>query len=107
MTELDTTHCPKHGIEGCPCDTPRYDVDYSTLPTHMQMAARRYIEEHKLPGDFLQAVLRNDLSGAFAKADLTNRAALQTWVEWLWNEAPGHCWGSKEKVDAWVEGYPQ
>lgn len=39
-------------------------------------------------GDFLRAVLDNDLFEAFARADHKNEPALHNIVMWLYNEAP-------------------
>jgi hypothetical protein len=78
------------------------EVDYSSLPEHMQYGAREYVERGRRPGGFLLAVLRNDLVEAFGKADGTNLRAMEVWVLWLFNEAPRECWGSAEKVNAWV-----
>ncbi len=76
-------------------------VDYSMLPDHMQVVAREYVENFLMPGDFLQAVLRNDLVAAFSRADATNAAAMQTWASWLYNECPSAAWGTMAKVEAW------
>ena len=77
-------------------------TDYRMLPEHMQGAARDYIEGHQRPGDFLVAVLENDLVGAFGQADDENTAAMFAWASWLYNEAPAAAWGSRAKVDAWT-----
>jgi len=81
----------------------RYDVDYSSLPEHMRQGASDYIEHSQRPGSFLLAVLQNDLVESFAHADSINIEAMHTWTMWLNNEAPGECWGSKAKVDAWLD----
>ena len=78
-------------------------VDYSKLPSHMQDAAKRYIEKGIRPGHFLTAVICNDLFGAVAHADDTNVKALKTWVQFWYNEAPGSCWKSKDIMTAWVK----
>lgn len=62
----------------------------------------RYVESGVLPGDFLQAVLRNDLGEAAGRADLYNRRRLFEYVQWLYNEAPGTSWGSEVDVKYWV-----
>jgi hypothetical protein len=73
------------------------------IPGRMMGGLRRYVEHGIIPGDFLEAVLRNDLRGACERADEENRVNLPAYVGWLYNEAPGGCWGSSAKVDAWVE----
>ena len=75
--------------------------DYSKLPKHMQSGAQLYIEKGIMPGGFLTAVLENNLTGAFGRADDINKQAMQTWVEWLTCEIPSTIWGSKEKVSQW------
>jgi len=82
------------------------DVDYSTLPEHMQQGARDYVERGYKPGSFLRAVLSNDLVEAFGHADLTNLDHMRAWALWLFNEAPSMCWGSPERVAAWIEARP-
>jgi len=77
------------------------DVDYSSLPNHMQEGASDYVSKGSLPGGFLMAVLSNDLVGAFGQADIINTHAMRDWAAWLHNEAPSECWGSREKVYAW------
>lgn len=79
------------------------EIDYSKLPSHIQDGFRVYIERHVLPGSFVRACLENDLSMAFGKADEINRERLYDIVRFLHNEAPGTCWGSREKVKAWVK----
>jgi hypothetical protein len=77
-------------------------INYEMLPEHMQHGAREYVE-HGIPqGDFLMAVLENDLVEAFARADMTNRFCMHKWAEWLYNQCPRMAWGSKAKVDAWI-----
>ncbi len=76
---------------------------YDQLPEHMREVARDYVERHRRPGDFLAAVLSNDLTGAFSKADVRNIVAMRAWASWLYNEAPAAAWGSKAVVDAWVK----
>jgi len=76
--------------------------EFASIPEHMQGALRRYVLEGIAPGHFLTAVICNDLKGAVGNADDTNLALLQTYVRWFYNIAPGQCWGSKEKMDAWM-----
>ena len=63
----------------------------------------RYVNGCIPTGDFLRAVLANDLREAFGRADAENIATMFQIVSYCWNEIPGNCWGSYEKVDAWLE----
>jgi hypothetical protein len=83
---------------------PMYDDEnpsYTRLPVHMQEAARLWVEYAASPGRFLFAVLNNNLVNAFNCADEKNLAEMRAWVSWLYNDIPGDCWGSKEKITAW------
>ncbi len=59
-------------------------------------------QEHRV-GHFLTAVLSNNLFEAFARADKESAAALRDIVMFVYNELPGQCWGSPEKVTAWIK----
>ena len=62
-----------------------------------------YVEDRLIPGGFLLAVLSNDLFGAVNRADSANQAALADIVKFVYNRMPAGCWGSQEKVYAYVE----
>ena len=66
-----------------------------------------YINDHIDPGGFLSAVLSNDLRESFGRADSQNREDLFEIVCWLWNHAPVDCWGSAERVAAWLSVMPE
>ena len=72
------------------------------IPAYMMPGLLRYIEQGILPGSFLQAVLRNDFREAVTHADDLNLLNLRAYSVYLYNEAPGVCYGSPEKVAAWV-----
>jgi hypothetical protein len=52
-------------------------------------------------GDFVEAVLDNDLKEAFGRADIGNRFMMFDIVELCYNYIPSGCWGSPDKVKAW------
>lgn len=54
-------------------------------------------------GSFLRAVLENDLMEAFGRADDMNRRDLFEIVRYCRWEISGECWGSPEKVAAWLK----
>ena len=75
------------------------------IPKRMQGGLKRYIEEGVTPGGFLVAVLENNLKEAFGRADQENQLIIRNYVEFLYNFAPGACWGSVEKVTNWIEKF--
>ena len=75
--------------------------DYHSID-HLMPSLRRYIDLHCPPGGFLHAVLSNDLKEAIARADEQNMGLLPILATWLYNEAPGGCWGSAERVRNWL-----
>jgi hypothetical protein len=77
--------------------------DYYLIRDDILGAINRYVLEHERKGHFLMAVFENDLREAIARADGENGPVIQQIVCYCHNEIPGNCWGSKEKVAAWLE----
>jgi hypothetical protein len=63
----------------------------------------RYIESGIDPGEFLRAVLRNDLIESFRTADIYNASTMRVLVKYVSNEVPTVCYGSSDKVRDWIE----
>lgn len=63
----------------------------------------RYAREGIPTGDFLTAVLQNDLKEAFARADNFSRWAMFAIVKHVYNKMPALCQGSPAKVEAWLK----
>lgn len=80
----------------------RQDIDYSGLPEALRADAQEYIEHHRPPGDFLQAVICSDLMQAFRYANADNWTRIHEIVSWFCHEAPWVCWGSREAMHAWL-----
>jgi hypothetical protein len=78
------------------------EIKYELLPEHLRGGMRRYIEQGVPPGQFLQAVLRNDFAEAVVAADDANLAAILGIARFMHNEVPRSVWGSRETVDAWL-----
>lgn len=77
-------------------------MDYSGLPEGLQDGMERYVKHGIMPGDFLTAVLSNDLRGSFMRADNSNRSSMFEIVSWCWNELPWGAWGTHGTVLEWV-----
>lgn len=67
----------------------------------------RYASVGVPPGGFLRAVLENDLTESFARADIQNRCDMFEIVSYVYNELPAMCQGSPQKVAAWIEAKAQ
>ena len=78
------------------------NVKWDAVPPHMREHIRAYVEERRPIGHFLTALLSNDLKNAALRADDANRSALADWVGFIYEYAPGDCWGSPEIVEAWL-----
>jgi len=74
------------------------------VPDYMQEGLKRYVEDRIPAGSFLSAVLANNLVEAVGMADVNNMANLPAYANYLYNYAPSDCWGSPEKVKAWLVG---
>lgn len=72
------------------------------VPGHIVPGFIDYILNGREQGSFCMAVVENNLFRAFEKADLVNQQGMSAIVTWLWNYAPTKCWGSPEKVEAWM-----
>lgn len=73
------------------------------LPGYMHPGLARYVLDHTPPGEFLQAIIYNDLGAALRHADDTNKELLHNYVKFFYNEMPAECWGSLEAYKAWLE----
>jgi hypothetical protein len=73
------------------------------VPDHTACVLDEYISKNVEVGGFLKHVLSNDLMGAFGAADSTNMLHMKEIVSFLYNYAPGDCWGSKESYTNWIK----
>lgn len=74
------------------------------VPAHLHSGLVRYIITGIPTGDFLRAVLSNDLILTACRADddltITELRALVRWVN---SEAPSKCHGNHNKVQDWIQ----
>lgn len=70
------------------------------MPERTKLALDEYVKYGEC-GDFIEAVLRNDLTWAVFNADAENLAALEAIVRYVYNHIPSAAWGSQKAVDEW------
>ena len=75
----------------------------TALPEHLRESIDAYVKDGRPTGDFLQAVIENDLAGALARADDDNLGLIHVIVNYLRWECQSGCWGAKGKFDRWIE----
>lgn len=73
------------------------------IPRRIREGLDRYACYGVPTGDFLRAVLSNNLMEAVGRADDDSLAAIQSICQYVHNALPGVCHGSPEKVKAHVE----
>lgn len=79
-----------------------YITDPAQIPAHMMSRLNAYINHGESVGDFLRAVISNNLKDAVGRADDVNINLLPAYVIYLYNEAPAMCWGSPELYEGWI-----
>lgn len=80
-----------------------FEGGYEEIPEHMREAMLAYVHMGRLTGDFLRAVVSNDLIGAVGRANRQNLPLIPLYVYWFYNRAPAGCVGSPDIVRAWIE----
>ncbi len=83
-------------------DATSYTFRHWTIRPDMLEALRDYVTYGRPLGWFLTKVLENNLVEALGAADDENLVTIPAFGAWLYNEAPSRCWGSAEKVAAWL-----
>jgi hypothetical protein len=75
------------------------------VPQHMHASIKAWLERgepHPFSmGQFFFSVLCNRLVQAALAADVTNRAALANWAEFLHNYLPDQAWGDETRLMSW------
>ena len=84
-------------------DTGLQSDDYEDLPTRMLPGLYGYVIHGIPPGDFLTAVITNDLVGAIVLADDQNLSMLPIWVKFFCScVEPTGASGSLAKMNRWI-----
>ena len=79
-----------------------YTYRHYGIRADMLESIKRYVDDHEPRGDFLRAVISNNLRDAVWHADDENLRNLPAFVAYCHNVAPSACWGSPEKYNAWI-----
>jgi len=77
-------------------------LDYSKLPERLRTGTQLYIEKGVPPGDFLTAVIQNNLVETFVRADNDMAKKIYEIITWFYWEVPSACWGSETKMNKWI-----
>lgn len=90
-----------------PCRVPRVEIrrqlDALRVPVHLHDGLVAYLVDRRPTGQFLRAVLENNLVEAVMRADPASLAGLRPLLLFLVNQATSTCWGSPTLVAAWLE----
>ena len=109
----DKTDIETAGAFGCVFHTDKqlskdlYRFREFYIPKRMMPGIRRYIEDHVRPGDFLCAVIQNNLQNAYSLADEENQRNLPAYIKYFYNEAPAPCHGSAKRLGEWLKLKPK
>ena len=79
------------------------DMDFTGVPIHLHQGLLRYLHDGVPPGNFLQAVIRNDLSDAILRADDECLGSIKGIVGFFNMEMPAPSWGSQAAMDKWCK----
>jgi len=72
------------------------------IPSHLCKEIYDYIVNRHTPSSFLRAVIRNDLQNSLELANTECRLNLHAIVNVFYCLAPDACWGSLDKMKAWL-----
>ena len=84
----------------------KFPDKYGAIPERMMASLRAYVMEGRPVGNFLSALLSNNLMETFAYADDENIAAIKDYVKLVYNFLPGNSHGSADRVRNWIASHP-
>jgi hypothetical protein len=79
-------------------------ADWGGFPIDYRETFRGYVERGLHPGSGVMAILSNDLCGTWRFADDNLFSQLREILHFLFWYLPSDSWGSKEIVQAWMDG---
>jgi hypothetical protein len=79
--------------------------DYSLIRADILHSLQEYATTGRPVGDFLKAVLSNDLFDAVGRADDDNVRTIPQICSYVYNNMPSNCHGSREAYKEWIERF--
>jgi hypothetical protein len=80
---------------------PLAKADWSPIPDHLRVSLKRYVNEGRVPGDFLVGILSNDLKMAVDSSNGELFSQVPAITAFINLYLPEHCYGSDERVTFW------
>jgi len=78
--------------------------DHYAVPSEWQQELYNYIILGYHPGSFHTAMFENNLSRAVHTSHVANDwQSITGFMKWVMHIGPNECWGSRGKVQAWLE----
>jgi hypothetical protein len=88
--------------EGIVMTTALADADWSVIPFHLQSSLRRYVDDGRIPGAFLTALLMNDGHEMVMRAPRNvSLPELRSIIAWCDQHLPPECFGKPERLADW------
>lgn len=81
--------------------------EYYPIREDLYGALERYLNHGIMPGSFLTAVLENNLTEAFGRADMCNIANMKNIVGYIYNHMPGNSWGNRKIVEKYLNQFKE
>ena len=75
---------------------------WEMIPKLMRSGLWLWVNNGHHPGSFLSALLANNLTETFRRADDQNGGIIGNYARFLYNWCPAPCYGSPEKVKDWA-----
>lgn len=72
------------------------------IPVRIKLAIDTWVLTGAFPGNFTKSILENNLVKAINGADEESLAAIKDIVQYVVNDIPAPCWGSKDNMNSWA-----
>lgn len=82
-------------------------IDRRPMRADVKASLDNWAERAWMPGDFLRAVLENDLMQAINRADAYNLGTIAQITRYIYTNLPGGCHGSPDRVRVWSMNFKE